>query len=111
VFTNKDVEFILQEEQMHLQEGECWYMNFNLPHSLHNKSNNDRVHLVIDARVNEWAQHLFTSPEIKNKKEIADVPKHSREEQLLIIAQLREMNTETGNRLADEMEVALSQRR
>jgi hypothetical protein len=107
VFTNKDVEFFLQGELMHLQEGECWYMNFNLPHTLHNKSKNDRIHLVIDARVNEWVQQLFSSSGIKIKKEIADVPKHSREEQLLIIAQLRQMNTETANKIADEMEQGL----
>jgi mannose-6-phosphate isomerase-like protein (cupin superfamily) len=107
VFTNSAVEFFLQGEQMHLQEGECWYMNFNLPHALHNKSNTDRIHLVVDARVNDWVQRLFASPEIKLKKEIADVPKHSKEEQLEIIAHLRMMNNEVSNKLADEMETAL----
>jgi len=104
VFTNKEVEFYLQGEQMHLQEGECWYMNFNLPHSLHNKSNTDRIHLVIDAKVNEWVKTLFDSSEIKNKKEIADIPKHTKEEQWEIIAHLRNMNTDVSNKLADEME-------
>ncbi len=104
VFTNLQVEFYLQGEQMHLQEGECWYMNFNLPHALHNKSNADRIHLVIDARVNDWLQTLFDSSEIKIKKEIADIPKHSKEEQMEIIAHLRNMNTDVSNKLADEME-------
>jgi len=107
VFTNKEVEFFLQGEQMRLQEGECWYLNFNLPHSLHNKSNTDRIHLVIDARVNDWVQSLFASPEIKMKKEIADVPKHSKEEQLEIISHLRNMNTEASIKLADQIEDSL----
>jgi quercetin dioxygenase-like cupin family protein len=106
-FTNKEVEFFLQGEQMHLQEGECWYMNFNLPHSLHNKSNQDRIHLVIDARVDDWVKNLFESPKIKNKKEAADIPKHTKEEQLEIISHLRNLNTEAANKLADEMEKSL----
>ena len=104
VITNKQVEFFLEGEQMHLQEGECWYMNFNLPHSLHNKSNTDRIHLVIDARVNDWVQDLLSSPLVKHKKEIADQPKHRKEDQLEIIFQLRQLNTEVSNKLADEME-------
>lgn len=104
VFTNPDVEFLLNGERMQLKEGECWYMNFNLPHSLQNKSSSDRVHLVIDARVNDWVKELFSSTAINIKKETADLPKHSREEQLLIIQSLRQLNTETAGRLADEME-------
>lgn len=104
VITNKQVEFFLEGEQMHLQEGECWYMNFNLPHSLHNKSNTERIHLVIDARVNNWVVDLFSSPLVKQKKEIADKPKHSKEEQIEIIFQLRQLNTELSKQMADEME-------
>lgn len=107
VLTNPDIEFILQGEPMQLKEGECWYMNFNLPHSLHNKSNSDRVHLVIDAVVNDWMRELFAQPGIKNKKETEPAPRHSREEQNEIIAHLRKMNTEISNKLADEMESQL----
>ena len=108
VLTNPQVEFFLEGEAMHLQEGECWYMNFNLPHSLYNKSNLDRIHLVIDARVNEWVKGLFLSPLVKQKKEIADKSKHSKEEQLEIIYQLRKLNTEVSIKLADEMEKQLT---
>ncbi len=104
VVTNKAVAFFLQREKMELQEGECWYMNLNLPHALHNKSSSDRIHLVIDARVNDWVTAFFSSAEIKNKKEIADVPKHSVEETVQIIANLRSMNTTVSNQLADDME-------
>lgn len=104
VFTNPEVDFFLDGEKMMLTEGSCWYMNFNLPHSLHNKSNQDRIHLVVDARVNEWVQQLFNHTEEAFKKEVPDPPKHSRKEQLLIIEQLRFMNSDTSKQLADEME-------
>jgi quercetin dioxygenase-like cupin family protein len=108
VITNAEIEFNLNKERMHLKEGECWYMNFNLPHSLHNKSKTDRVHLVIDAVVNDWIKNLFQSPGILNKKEIEEIPKHSQQEQSDIIAHLRSMNTDLSNKLADEMEKNLS---
>ncbi len=107
VITNEDVEFFLDQERMYLKEGECWYMNFNLPHALHNKSKVDRIHLVIDGRVNEWVRDLFSSPAVKRKSEMADPPKHSKEEMIEIIYQLRRLNTEVSNKMADEMEKAL----
>jgi quercetin dioxygenase-like cupin family protein len=102
VVTNDKVEFYLDKERIHLQEGECWYMNFNLLHSIVNKSETDRIHLVIDARVNEWVQELFALP-AANKKEVEE-PGYDENTKRQIIARLREMNTETGNRMADEME-------
>lgn len=107
VVTNPGIEFILQGEHMQLKEGECWYMNFNLPHSLHNKSALDRIHLVIDAEVNDWVKQLFRSPGMLQKKEIEHYSKHSAKEQSDIIAHLRSLNTEVSNRLANEMESRL----
>jgi aspartyl/asparaginyl beta-hydroxylase (cupin superfamily) len=102
VFTNDEVEFYLDKERMNLKEGECWYMNFNLLHSLHNKSSKDRIHLVIDAAVNDWVSQLFNQPSA-NKKEIEE-PGYDENTKRQIIARLREMNTETSGRLAEEME-------
>lgn len=102
VATRNDVEFYLDNERMDLKEGECWYMNFNLPHSVNNKSKVDRIHLVIDAKVNEWVKRLF-SQQVINKKEIEE-PGHDDATKKQIIEQLRNMNTETSNKLADDME-------
>lgn len=110
VITNDAVEFYLQGERIHLEEGECWYCNFNLPHSLANKGETDRIHLVIDAEVNEWIKDMFSSDAVTNKKEIQDsgepvMDEHTKRE---IIRHLRSMNTETAARLADEMEKSLN---
>jgi len=105
IVTNPDVEFILEGERIHLHEGECWYMNFNLPHSIANKSHADRVHLVIDARVNDWVKEIFNRPGLQ-KKEIEE-PGYDDETKKKIIAQLRAMNTEKSNQLANEMESAI----
>jgi quercetin dioxygenase-like cupin family protein len=102
VVTREEVEFYLDKEKMSLKEGECWYMNFNLPHAVNNKSKADRIHLVIDAVVNDWVKELFSQPAVI-KKEMEE-PGFNEETKQQIISRLRELNTETTNRMADEME-------
>jgi len=48
VRTNPDVDFRVDGQQVTMAEGECWYMNFDLPHALANRGTSDRVHLVVD---------------------------------------------------------------
>ena len=105
VITHADVEFFLDKERLTLQEGECWYMNFNLLHAIHNNSNINRVHLVIDAVVNDWIKEIFTSPDIVIKKETADLSRvfdEATKKQMIL--QFREMNTAVSNQMADELE-------
>jgi hypothetical protein len=64
VATNPDLEFYLNGERLILAEGECWYLNFNLPHRVHNRGSSDRVHLVIDCVVNDWVRSLFPPEEV-----------------------------------------------
>jgi hypothetical protein len=57
--TNPDVEFYVSGERLLLEEGHSYYVNVNLPHRVNNRGTADRVHLVIDAKVNEWVHALF----------------------------------------------------
>jgi len=59
VRTNAQVEFYLNGRRLALNEGECWYLNFNLPHRVVNGGATDRVHLVLDCVVNDWLRAHF----------------------------------------------------
>ncbi|MGO9261741.1 MAG: aspartyl/asparaginyl beta-hydroxylase domain-containing protein [Bryobacteraceae bacterium] len=59
VRTNPDVEFYVAGERLLLEEGGCYYVNVNLPHRVNNGGATERIHLVIDAEVNEWVHGLF----------------------------------------------------
>ena len=37
-----------------MAEGECWYHNFNLPHSVENRGDVERLHLTLDCMVDAW---------------------------------------------------------
>lgn len=54
IVTHPDVKFYLASSLVKMAAGECWYLNFTLPHSVCNDSQVDRVHLVLDMDVNQW---------------------------------------------------------
>lgn len=57
--TNADVKFTVNDVAAKMEAGDCWYANFNLPHSVENNGASDRVHLVIDCKRNAWSDKLF----------------------------------------------------
>ncbi len=59
VFTSDAVEFIVSGERLFLREGECWYIDFSLPHRIVNGGMEHRIHLVIDAVATEAAIDLL----------------------------------------------------
>ena len=65
ILTNPAVEFYLNKSQIILNSGECWYMNFTLPHYVLNLSSEDRIHLAIDCVVNSWVSALLNAATIK----------------------------------------------
>jgi len=99
VLTNPDVEFYCEKDRIWLNEGDCWYLNANLPHCVTNNGSTDRVHLVVDCKVNDWLKAIIeSSDEIAYKKEEVD------QNMLKLIDELRYQNTETSNRLAAQLE-------
>ena len=98
VFTNPDVQFFIEEERLPLKEGESWYINANLTHSVCNHGATDRIHLVIDCTVNEWLKDIFAQAEkvmIEEKVNVTEIQK--------IIHELRLQNTAMSNKLADKL--------
>lgn len=59
IVTNAGVDFFLDGRRVELNEGECWYLDFNLPHAVENRGLTDRIHLVIDCVVNDWIRELL----------------------------------------------------
>jgi hypothetical protein len=102
VFTNTDVEFYVEDERVIMREGECWYINAHLSHRVSNKGATDRIHLVVDCKVNDWLKDLIlSSDEISSKEE------NTNNELLMIINELRLQNTDVSNKLALDLEKQL----
>jgi aspartyl/asparaginyl beta-hydroxylase len=54
VITNPLIEFYLDNERVDMLAGELWYLDFGLKHRVENNSPHDRIHLVMDCKVNDW---------------------------------------------------------
>ncbi|SDP30160.1 Aspartyl/Asparaginyl beta-hydroxylase [Mucilaginibacter sp. OK268] len=103
VITNQQVLFYIENERIPLQEGESWYVNANLPHRVSNEGTTDRVHLIIDCKVNDWLTRIINqSDTISFKKE------NTGSDLLMMIKELRLQNTTASHKLAAELEQQLS---
>jgi hypothetical protein len=54
IATSHDVDFRLNGTRVIMEPGSVWYLRLSDPHSVINNGISDRVHLVIDAVVNDW---------------------------------------------------------
>ena len=61
VVTNDAVVFRLNGSRVILEAGSTWYLRLSDPHSVTNGGDTDRVHLVIDAEVNDWIAAVFAA--------------------------------------------------
>jgi len=67
ITSNPDVEFKVSGVPVPMGLGQVWYLRLSDPHTVANRGETDRVHLVIDARMNDWLagqmrQALATAP-------------------------------------------------
>ncbi len=59
IATNPGVAFRLGDALVPMAPGSCWYLRLTQTHSVENHGTEDRVHLVIDADVDDWLRDLF----------------------------------------------------
>jgi quercetin dioxygenase-like cupin family protein len=94
IVTNPLVYFTINDAQLHLKAGECWYMDFSTTHSIVNNGDTARVHLIIDGIRNNWTDQLFAAHgyDLADKKMDAGVKAQ-------MIAELERMDTDTARNL------------
>ncbi len=59
ITTNPEVEFMVNRVPVVMAPGEAWYLRLSDNHSVANRGTTDRVHLVIDAFVDDWLLALL----------------------------------------------------
>jgi len=59
IITNPDVEFRVGGETAFMAPGECWVIDTFQSHEVHNRGNNQRVHLVLDTVGGEKLWHAI----------------------------------------------------
>jgi hypothetical protein len=109
VRTHPQVDFRLRDRRVDMHEGECWYLNLNLPHRVFNASPVDRVHLVLDCIVDDWLGSVFTSLGFGEAEALGPGTAQrplTREEARQVIALLRLLDTPASHQLIRELTAA-----
>lgn len=60
ITTNDGVRFEVNRRPVALEPGSLWYLRLSDPHRVANRGTTDRVHVVIDARMNAWLERMLT---------------------------------------------------
>ena len=69
IVTDPGVEFVIGGERVFFEPGELWFGDFSMTHSVENKSDVTRVHLVIDVQINEFVLSLFPEQYIAEREQ------------------------------------------
>lgn len=109
IITNDGVTFILDEEQIKMNVGECWYTNVNYPHSVTNNGEEDRIHLVIDYQRNQWSDDLFFSLAPKESFEPETNENYSAETLREMIEALSIMNEPVAKTMIEDLKSRLGE--
>ncbi len=104
--TNPEVLFTVGGESVHFTQGNTWYLNADLSHGVQNPSNSDRIHLLIDCKVNKWFEDVMVKAgyvyDSKPKYGDQSITDDNIQE---IIATLEQMGTEGGSKAAEDLRV------
>jgi Aspartyl/Asparaginyl beta-hydroxylase len=67
IITNPGVQVQICHEDQVWRPGELWYADFSFPHRLCNRGQAERIHLVLDLKVNDYVTSLFPTSFLKQK--------------------------------------------
>ena len=80
IITSKKVKLLLCNQNTQWEEGKLYYGDFSFPHSIYNGSNINRIHLIIDVKVNNELLKFFPKDfldDIRKRKLIKKVCQRS----------------------------------
>lgn len=102
------VRFRVDGYDLPMQVGECWYANFELPHSVENYGTTDRIHLVIDCLRNAWSDELFAEAgyDFAAEKKAGELPDETKRRML---AELQRMDSEVARQMVAQLQNELTQ--
>lgn len=98
ITTDENVDFIVAGERLDMKAGNCWYANFNLPHSVVHSGTQPRIHLIIDGIRNEWSDEVFRNAgyDFESEKKENELSLDTKRQ---MIEMLKTMNTPAANEL------------
>lgn len=75
IITSNDVKLFLCHQNTQWSEGKLYYGDFSFPHSITNDSNINRIHLIIDTKINDKLLKMFPEKFINESKKRKKIKK------------------------------------
>ncbi len=107
VTTNEEVYFYVNGERVCMQNGECWFANISEMHEVENRSDTDRLQLMIDCELNEWWEQLLRENGI-DITTFSEWQEHSLEELQLMKENILAMGAIADKTLLEKMDRAIA---
>ncbi len=103
IVTDTTVLFTVGGKNIPMLKGECWYADFDLPHSVVNESPNERIHLIIDGKRNAWTDQWFAASgyDFEEERKKTDLPVETKKQ---MIQHLKEMKTQVAKDMILKLE-------
>lgn len=99
--------FYVDDERVQMKNGECWWANITKPHHVENRSNTDRLQLMIDCEMNDWWEERLREEGIELKAD-QQYEGHSLQTLKAIRSTLIALNTDS--RTLEELEASIKER-
>ncbi len=108
IHTADGVRFQVDGCALPMRVGECWYADFELPHSVVNNGSADRIHLILDCQRNAWSDVLFEQAgyDFAAEKQAGE-PSDATKRQML--AELMRMDSDAARQLVAQLQNELNQ--
>ncbi len=108
ITTDEKVLFTVGGRQLHMNAGECWYANFDLPHSIRHEGTSRRVHLVIDGKRNAWTDTVFQDAGYDFEAE-KKAKEYDPQTQAAMIEHLQRIDSDAARAIIAELKASLRQ--
>ncbi len=59
ILNKEGIQFFLNDTEVPMQPGECWYLRLTDPHRVINNGDTERVNLTIDMIPNDWIRNII----------------------------------------------------
>ncbi len=102
IITDELVAFKVDGTDLKMDAGDCWYANFDLPHSVEHHGSVRRIHLVLDCQRNAWSDALFQEAGYDFEEEKRP-QKHQQSVKIQMIQNLKLMNTDVARQLITQL--------
>ena len=64
ILSKEGIQFFLNDTEVPMQPGECWYLRLTDPHRVINNGTTERVNLTIDMIPNDWIRNIIKESDI-----------------------------------------------